>query len=52
MMEAEVEAVSVGDRNTGGSSGGDKDNIGDSNGGGTDNNKQLTKSGSSNGNSN
>ncbi len=58
-MKAEVEAVTLGDGNTGGGgsgcdgSGGDKDNGGDSNGGCTDkNNQQSTKSGGVHGNKN
>ncbi len=53
-MKAEVEAVTVGDGNTGGGgSGGNKDNSGDSNGGCPDkNNQQSTKRGGSHGNKN
>ncbi len=53
-MKAEVEAVTVGDGNTGGGgSGGDEDNGGDSDGGCTDkNNQQSTISGSGHGDEN
>ncbi len=58
-MKAKVEAVTVGDGNTGGGgsggdgSGGDKDNSGNSNGGCTDkNNQQSTKSSGGHGNEN
>ncbi len=58
-MKAEVEAVTVGDGNTGGgssggdSSGGNKDNGGDSDGRCTDkNNQQSTKSGGGHGDEN
>jgi hypothetical protein len=60
VMEAEAEAVTVGDGNIGGGSGGggssgdNKDKRNDSNGGGTDNNQQLIEScdGNDNGNCN
>ncbi len=54
VIKAKLEAVTVGDGNTGGSgSGGDEDNGGDSDGGCTDkNNQQSTKSGGGHGDEN